>query len=388
MTDLLVVGLDLGTGQEVHVGDREIWEWHRKGHNGDRTLVCKECYEGADPPGGPRTVALVPRGRLGGVRRGHFAHPPGMAPPGGRHSPESLWHSRAKLRFRRWAQGLGASAQVEAYTPEGRRRSDVAITLADGTRLAIEVQAGAITDAEWLDRHEDYARAGIIDVWVWNPWTWVPRLLYTHGQQGWVLNLDKDEIGFIYAQPRHMAGSPGRRHTGECGDVHWPPCPGDPQGTLWMPLRSMRLTAEGLELPVGAKTQIHQRVDLTRNAQALRRRIEAPATASPRGIQAVQGPPAPAGAAADEQNSQRVPEVHAAFQYDAFPPWTAPDTWWYYCDTCGRRLLGAEIRTSAIVHVVPTTGSITGSGRLLTVYTRYGGTTVRTVEDRSAAPGG
>ena len=81
--DLLVVGLDLVTGLEVHAGDRRTEEWRKKGHNGDRTLVCLACYEGADLPGGPRVVALVPKGREGGARQQHFAHPPGMAPPGG-----------------------------------------------------------------------------------------------------------------------------------------------------------------------------------------------------------------------------------------------------------------------------------------------------------------
>lgn len=79
VADLLVVGLDLVTGQEVHVGDREMWQWHRKGHNGDQTLVCHQCYDGADLPGGPRLVALVPKGRLYGQRRRHFAHPSGQA---------------------------------------------------------------------------------------------------------------------------------------------------------------------------------------------------------------------------------------------------------------------------------------------------------------------
>ena len=60
VADLLVVGLDLATGLEVHAGDRETQEWWNKGHNGDQTLVCLACYQGADLPGGPRVVALVP----------------------------------------------------------------------------------------------------------------------------------------------------------------------------------------------------------------------------------------------------------------------------------------------------------------------------------------
>lgn len=73
MGDLFVVGLDLVTGQEVHAGDRESWEWYGKGHNGDQSPVCRECYDGTDLPGGPRRVALVPKGRKGGARRAHFA---------------------------------------------------------------------------------------------------------------------------------------------------------------------------------------------------------------------------------------------------------------------------------------------------------------------------
>ena len=98
--NLLVVGLDLVTGREVHAGDRRTEEWYKKGHNGDRTLVCLACYQGADLPDGPRTVALVPKGRDGGARQQHFAHPPGMVPPGGKHSPESLWHAEGKQAIR------------------------------------------------------------------------------------------------------------------------------------------------------------------------------------------------------------------------------------------------------------------------------------------------
>jgi hypothetical protein len=36
VVDLLVTGLGLGTGCEVHAGDRQTWQWHPKGHNGDR----------------------------------------------------------------------------------------------------------------------------------------------------------------------------------------------------------------------------------------------------------------------------------------------------------------------------------------------------------------
>jgi hypothetical protein len=135
--DLLVVGLDLVTGREVHAGDRRTEEWRKKGHNGDRTLVCLACYEGADLPDGPRTVALVPKGREGGARHQHFAHPPGMVPPGGQHSPESRWHAGGKHAIREWAEAQGFTARAEARTADGRRRSDVELILPGGHRLAI-----------------------------------------------------------------------------------------------------------------------------------------------------------------------------------------------------------------------------------------------------------
>jgi competence CoiA-like predicted nuclease len=110
---------------------------------------------------GPCRVALVPKGKLGGQRRPHFDHPPGMAPPGGSHSPETVWHAEGKQRLARLAQGRGAQARVEAYTPGGRRRSDVAIIMPDGRRVAIEVQLGEISDAQWQARHEDYNLGGV-----------------------------------------------------------------------------------------------------------------------------------------------------------------------------------------------------------------------------------
>ena len=154
MADLLVVGLDLVTGCEVHAGDRRTEEWREKGHNGDRTLVCQACYEGADLRGGPQIVALVPEGKEGGARQRHFAHPPGMAPPGGRHNPESLWHAEGKQAIRSWAAAQGYPARVEAWTADGRRRSDVEVITPGGGRLAIELQRGEISDAEWIARHE------------------------------------------------------------------------------------------------------------------------------------------------------------------------------------------------------------------------------------------
>jgi hypothetical protein len=231
--ELHVPGLDLVTGLEVAAGDRKTWEWKPKGHNGDRTLVCLECYLGADRPDGPRTVPLVPRGKVGGARQPHFAHPPGMAPPGGHHSSESAWHSQTKHRLERWAIAQGAAARIEARTADGRRRTDVSVSLPGGLALAVEVQFSSVTDAEILARGEDYLRAGSTVVWVWRGSP--PHVLYEFGQPGWVYDLDLDRIGLMCGKAH-----PGRLEDADGGrtlSAHWPPCSSDATTVRWMPLR-------------------------------------------------------------------------------------------------------------------------------------------------------
>lgn len=244
MTELYVPGLDLSTGLAVDAGDREVWEWRRKGHNGDGTLVCLECYQGADRPGGPLTVPLVPRGRVGGARQSHFAHPPGMAPPGGHRNPESAWHWEVKHRLARWATAQGAAAQVEARTADGRRRSDVSVILPGGRMLAVEVQHSPVTDAEVLARREDYLHLGITVVWVWHGSP--PHVLYRFGEPGWVYDLALDQIGLMCGKP-HPARRGEDRDRGRTLSPHWPPCPGDATTTRWMPLADVRLTGDGLQ---------------------------------------------------------------------------------------------------------------------------------------------
>jgi hypothetical protein len=78
-------------------------------------------------PDGP-----LPKGKEGGARCRHFAHPPRMAPPHGRHHPESLEHARGKQVLRGWAMDQGFTARVGAWTVGGRRRSDVEVILPGG----------------------------------------------------------------------------------------------------------------------------------------------------------------------------------------------------------------------------------------------------------------
>jgi len=46
----------------VEIGQREVWEWRHKGHNGDHTLVCWLCHIGTDGQRGSRIVALGTQG--------------------------------------------------------------------------------------------------------------------------------------------------------------------------------------------------------------------------------------------------------------------------------------------------------------------------------------
>jgi hypothetical protein len=368
--NLLVVGLDLETGREVHVTDRGTKDWHAKGHNGDRTLICALCYAGADLPGGPRCVALVPRGRRGGIRRQHFAHPPGMAPPGGQHSPETLWHATAKHRLRRWAADRGATARIEACTPDRRRRSDVAITLPGGEQLALEVQLGELSDAAWLARHQDYARAGITDIWLWHEQTWIPRVMFAHGQPGWILDQDHRKLGLLYAYPGPGA-RPQQPSPGGCGQMHWPPCPDDPTRTHWMPLQEARLTADGIQPSPQALT------DLARQAAARARPPSPAAQARPAAARRTAPKAAGPYRSTVDRSYGLPPEppdgTHHAFNYESRPPWTSPDTWRHYCETCSRTLTLADLKASPITHIVPTVTPSPTTGHLQVSYTRYPG---------------
>ena len=349
MSDLYVCGLDLPTGRVVQADEREVWEWRKKGHNGNRTLVCLECFYGADTPdGAQRLVPLVPRGRIGGVRQRHFAHPPGMAPAGG-HSPETAWHWQTKHRLCRWVEkATGASARTEAWTTQGKRRSDVAVTFPDGARLAIEVQFGKITDTELLARRDDYAREGIGLVWVWHPDHQIPRVLLQFGEPGWVFDLVTDRMGLACGRA-HLSWRPDDI-TARNLSPHWPPCPGDDIERRWMPLASVRLTETGFlpSLEVAARLKA-EAATAVRRAQA-----EQPA--------ASQGPTDqinPAVSGCDRQEDVvhtplpgRRSWPHLALRIDARPPWSHPLSRFYWCPQCGY-LTGAHLQSSPVSHEIP-----------------------------------
>jgi hypothetical protein len=258
--DLLVAGLDLETGREVHVSDADRDYWHARGYSGRRTLVCALCYTGIDDAPGTR-VPLVVRGRIGGLRRLHFAHPPGQAPVGGHH-PESVWHLSAKAVLAAWAcrQPGVVDVAVERCTPDRARRSDVRVRFYDGRQVALEVQAAPLTDQEWSARHADYQRQGIIDVWLWRPGTRPHWVVIDRGQSLWELDPSKERAYLLLGAAHDRLPSWWTEQDLHLYAHHESPCVGDTLLRCELALRTIGLTADGLVTP----DSVHREIDNSR----------------------------------------------------------------------------------------------------------------------------
>ncbi|KAA8880389.1 hypothetical protein F3087_41700 [Nocardia colli] len=79
-------------------------------------------------------------GRIGGIRRPHFARPAGCGPLGGAHDPESVWHLISKTVLAEWSgtQPSVIDVRTEVWLPSRKRRSDVQVVFADVHRAALE----------------------------------------------------------------------------------------------------------------------------------------------------------------------------------------------------------------------------------------------------------
>jgi hypothetical protein len=270
-----------------------------------------------------------------------------MAPVGG-HSPETAWHWEAKHRLRQLVQETArARAEVEAWTTDGRRRSDVAVTFPDGAQLAIEVQLSQMTDPELFARRRDYRRLGVALTWVWSAEQRVPHVLFQFGEPGWVFNPAKDEMGLVCGQAHHSRPA-DRTPSRIRRSPHWPPCPGDKTEVRWMPLSSVRLTKSGF-LP--SKDVIeglqHEAAEAARRAQAERT------------VAAVATPAEPApdylklrATAEPRPSPKEQPRVHLALRIDARPPWSHPLSRLYWCLRCGF-LTGGQLQSSRVPHEIP-----------------------------------
>ena len=276
--DLLVVGLDLETDREIHLREPDLDYWRARGYSGRRTLVCALCHAGIDAGLGT-CVPLVVRGRQGGPRRPHFAHPPGQAPVGGHH-PESVWHLSAKAVLADWARGQPGviDVTVERLTPDRARRSDVRVRFRVGRQVALEVQATPLTDLEWSVRHADYQRQGITDVWLWRFGIRPHWIAASQRQSLWELDPSAQRaylvLGAAHDRPPHWWAAEELHLFAQ----HEPPCVGDDLVREELDLNTIGLTAEGLVIPESIHREIsaaHARVrneaEQARAAMASRR---------------------------------------------------------------------------------------------------------------------
>ncbi|MER5353713.1 hypothetical protein ABT093_25670 [Kitasatospora sp. NPDC002551] len=95
-----------------------------------------------------------------GVRVAAHHHPPHH-----RHHRESDEHKAYKERYVRAAESAGHRAEVEALGPDGRRRTDVLVTGADGMRYGFAPQLSYITAATARQRDAADRADGITPVW-------------------------------------------------------------------------------------------------------------------------------------------------------------------------------------------------------------------------------
>jgi len=143
-----------------------------------------------------------------------------------------------------------------------------------------------------------------------------------------------------------------------------------------MPLAAARLAAEGIEPSADAAAELARRAETVRLRAETARQATSPGARRTRADRPAVTIPAPRPSDSAQQNGNAAPP-HYAFRYDAFPPWTDPDTWWYCCDACGNsQITGAELKASSIIHIVKIAGT-KKSGQLEIIQLRFGGGTAQ-----------
>jgi hypothetical protein len=136
-----------------------------------------------------------------------------------------------------------------------------------------------------------------------------------------------------------------------------------------MPLASARLRPDGIEPPAEATSELTRlAAGVSRELAARQARAAAARRARENLARPLARPPIIKSTDARRENCQLLAE-HKAFRYDAFPPWTDSDTWWYRCGE--DRITGAKLQTSPVIHMVATYER-TSTGRYEVVHHRYG----------------
>lgn len=274
MQDLLVVALDLDTLEEVYCEPSQLGRLRAQGYSGSQRLVCALCYAGQEAPAGTE-VPLVVRHRVGGARRAHFAHPPGLAPASG-HRPESLWHLAAKHVIARWAerQPNVADVQVERWIVDRARRADVHVRTSDGADLVFEVQSSRLTDAEWSRRHRDYEELGVTDVWLWNPDTAIHRIAGVSGLPLWQLDPFDERATLLTGKPHPRPDGWWRERDLEMYVHHSPPCSNDRHTPWRFRLDRLTLDQQGIRSPALARMR-RELAEVRSEADTLRQQDDA-----------------------------------------------------------------------------------------------------------------
>lgn len=106
------------------------------------------------------TVARAPA-RRDGYRHLHVVS-------GATHA-EGVFHIQAKALILDWLRHTHprSTAALEVPIDQARTRiADVMVTAPSGERVAFEIQYASLHADEWHARHDDYRRAGIVDVWI------------------------------------------------------------------------------------------------------------------------------------------------------------------------------------------------------------------------------
>ncbi|MEC3915968.1 competence protein CoiA family protein [Nocardia sp. CDC160] len=259
----LTVALDIARAEYVCMpidpADPRMDELRAAGYRGAGTLVCALCFAGVGVQAGT-TVPVVVKGRIGGERRPHFAHPPGRRPAKGPHEPESIWHLASKMALATWArtQPDVVNVRTEVWLPNHERRCDVRVAFVSGCQLALEAQASRLTDADWRHRHDDYWGNGVLDVWLWHPESPIPWMVLEvddHPQQLWMFDPWRESITLMVGAPHVRqpltSDRDPMRHV-----QHLPPCAGDDLIPFEFPLSDLVLTPQGIAVPKELESQL------------------------------------------------------------------------------------------------------------------------------------
>lgn len=142
-----LVALRTDTGQRVSIGDTP--EADLRALSDGRLLLCTHC-------GTPLVL------KAGPIRVHHFAHANLSACAGS--EPETESHRAGKLRLYEHFRVGALEAAMEVAVPESGQRADVIVRTSEA-QYALEFQQANNTAEQWAERHAQYRRAGLVDVW-------------------------------------------------------------------------------------------------------------------------------------------------------------------------------------------------------------------------------